>query len=268
MRISFIKVLYAQLLNVYFYQKHYHCVQINPEYFENDDPKDWSDVFPTTWRPVQRWNGTKPPFPRTTQEVCTKKFVVQFPRRVVQLKSGQRIIVRKYPIKMTKQMFAFPPRVHAPTLFELLDEIIYKSLDSPEPGYSENLMKKIDMFYYYLQLVKSMYIDKKEEKLEALRYSVYKLIVSRGGPTFTGYPISSPESKKKLSEAFNWIDKDFEVLRKRQKIVESTWYRVQMNIFDMNQLLQLREQINETKKITSIRPVYRHQPPRRWRTLE
>lgn len=264
MKINFINLLYAQILNFYFYQKHCSCIEINPEYFENDDPHDWSDVFPTTWRPVSRWNGTKRPFPRTTQEVCTKKFIVEFPNRVVQLKSGRRIIVRKRPIKVTKQIYAFPPRHEFPTLFELLDEIIYNSLDNPELGYSENLMKKIDMFYHYLQLVKGMYIDKKEDKLEALRYSVYRLIVSRGGPTFTGFPIDSSESKKKLSEAFSWIDKDFELLRKRQKIVENTWYRVQMNIFDMNQLLQLREQINETKKITSIRPVNRQEPPMRW----
>lgn len=241
---------------------------MNPEYFENDDSKDFSEVFPTRRRPVQRWNGTKPPFPRTTPEACTKKFVVQFPQRVVQLKTGQKIVVRKHPIKMTKQMFAFLPREDVPTLFELLDEIIFKSLEHPEPGFSKKLLENIDKFYYYLQLVKSMYIDKKLDKLEALRYSVYKLILSKGGPTFTHFPINTPPHKNKLAKAFTWTDKDIEVLRKRQTIVENTWYRVQMNIFDMTQLTELRNKMNETNKVTTRQPIYYHKPPRRWKTLE
>uniref|UniRef100_A0A1B6MRC1 Uncharacterized protein n=1 Tax=Graphocephala atropunctata TaxID=36148 RepID=A0A1B6MRC1_9HEMI len=186
-----------------------------------------------------RWNGTKPPFPRSTQKP-TDKSEIKFPKRLEQLKSGKKIEVLRRPPQLTRQKFAFPPSRRNPTLFELLDEIICDSLCNPEAGFSSQVFKNVNRFYHFLQLVKRMFIDKEGKRLEALRYSVFRLYMSKGGPIFARFPINDPENKRKLIEAYSWSDKDFEVLKLRQKQIENTWYRVQMNIFDMNRLPRIK----------------------------
>uniref|UniRef100_A0A1B6F3G8 Uncharacterized protein n=1 Tax=Cuerna arida TaxID=1464854 RepID=A0A1B6F3G8_9HEMI len=112
------------------------------------------------------------------------------------------------------------------SFFEKLDDAIYQSLSNPKPGCSDKLFTDIDMFHNCLERVKRMYLDMEGEKIESLRSSVVKLYTTRGGPTFTRFPIDKPENKKRLIDAFKWNDDKFRKLSELQEKLENVWYAV------------------------------------------
>ncbi|KAG8242390.1 hypothetical protein J6590_066891 [Homalodisca vitripennis] len=112
------------------------------------------------------------------------------------------------------------------SFFEMLDDTIYQSLSNPKPGCSDKLFTDIDMFHNCLERVKRMYLDMEGEKIESLRSSVVKLYATRGGPTFTRFPIDKPENKKRLIDAFKWNDDNFTKLFELQEKLENVWYAV------------------------------------------
>uniref|UniRef100_A0A1B6JX72 Uncharacterized protein n=1 Tax=Homalodisca liturata TaxID=320908 RepID=A0A1B6JX72_9HEMI len=234
----------------YLSQKYCSCEETT---FESNTKLDGILEKQTVPISVSRWNGTKRPFPRSTQKP-TDRSEIKFPRRLEQLKSGKKIEVLRRPPQLMRQNYAFPPSKHNPTLFELLDEIICDSLRNPESGFSSQVLKNVNKFYHFLQMVKRMFIDKEGKRLEALRYSVFRLYMSKGGPIFTRFPINNPENRRKLIDAYSWTEQDFEIFKLRQKQIENTWYRVQMNILDMNQLPRIRGR-KDAKLQSSTQPV-------------
>lgn len=113
-----------------------------------------------------------------------------------------------------------------PTFFEKLDEALYKSLSNPQPGAADKLFSEIEMFRNCLQRVRRMYVEMEGEKIESLRNSVVRLYTSKGGPTFTRYPVHNSENKQKLLDVFKWTEEDIKRLNKLLEESENMWYTV------------------------------------------